>query len=130
MNLSGHAVQRTAAFHKVDPKHVIVVHDEIDLPLGRLRLKVGGGHGGHNGLRSIVQELGSADFARVRCGVGRPGQGGGGRGGEVADFVLSDFGKSEKTEAEILIKEAADAVEEMMKKGPQLAMNKFNTSRD
>jgi PTH1 family peptidyl-tRNA hydrolase len=129
MNLSGHAVQRTSAFHKVEPKHVIVVHDEIDLPMGRLKLKVGGGHGGHNGIRSIVQELGSADFARVRCGVGRPGAPGG-AGKAVADHVLSDFGKADKIEAEILIKEAADAVESMIKQGPQLAMNRFNTKQE
>jgi PTH1 family peptidyl-tRNA hydrolase len=121
MNLSGRAVQRTAAFYQIEPKQVVVVHDEIDLELGRLQVKVGGGHGGHNGLRSIVQELGSSDFVRVRCGVGRP------RGAsEVADFVLGDFAKAERTEAEILSKEAADALEEILKKGPVLAQNRFN----
>jgi PTH1 family peptidyl-tRNA hydrolase len=105
MNVSGHAVQRTAAFLKVEPKQIIVVHDEIDLELGQLRLKVGGGHGGHNGLRSIVQELGTSDFLRVRCGVGRP------KGPmDVADFVLQDFAKADRVEAEIMTKEAADAV--------------------
>jgi peptidyl-tRNA hydrolase, PTH1 family len=122
MNVSGHAVQRAAAFYQVEPKQVIVIHDEIDLELGRLKLKVGGGHGGHNGLRSIIQELGSPDFARVRCGTGRPGH----AKGNVSDFVLGDFAKSEQTEVAILIKEAADAVEEMVKKGPLLAMNRFN----
>lgn len=121
MNLSGRAVARTAAFYRIELGRIIVIHDEIDLPLGRLRIKVGGGHAGHNGLRSVIQELGSPDFVRVRCGVGRPT----GRR-EVADFVLEDFAKSELKEAEMMTKEAADAVEEIVRKGPLLAMNKFN----
>jgi PTH1 family peptidyl-tRNA hydrolase len=125
MNLSGRAVQRAAAFYQVEPKDIVVVHDEIDLELGRLKLKVGGGHAGHNGIRSIIQDLGSAEFVRVRLGVGRPGGGG---GGNVSNHVLGDFGKAEQTEAEILIKEAADAVEEVLEKGPLLAMNKWNSS--
>ena len=122
MNLSGFAVQRAAAFYQVEAKDLVVVHDEIDLDFGRLRLKVDGGHGGHNGLRSILQELGSAEFARVRCGVGRPGA----TRQDVADYVLADFQKGEKEEAAILIQEAADAVEAVMKEGPLLAMNRFN----
>jgi PTH1 family peptidyl-tRNA hydrolase len=128
MNVSGQAVQRSAAFYQVEPKQVIVVHDEIDLPLGTLRVKVGGGHGGHNGLRSIIQELGSQEFLRVRVGVGRPGPAG--KGSNVAGFVLDDFGKSERTEVEILVKEAADAFEEIIKKGPVAAMNKFNSGKE
>ena len=85
MNLSGRAVQRAAAFFQVEPKAIVVVHDEIDLEFGRMKLKSGGGHAGHNGLRSIVQELGSPEFARVRLGVGRPGA----RSGQVADHVLA-----------------------------------------
>lgn len=121
MNVSGRAVQRAAAFYQVEPPRMVVVHDEIDLPLGRLRIKVGGGHAGHNGLRSIVQELGSQDFVRVRCGVGRPP----GRQ-DVASFVLADFAKADRTEVEILVQEAADAVEEIVRRGALLAMNKFN----
>src|SRR5215510_11957926 len=71
MNLSGFAVQRTADFHHIEPDSILVVHDEIDLDLGVVRLKSGGGHGGHNGLRSIMEQLGGGDFARVRVGVGR-----------------------------------------------------------
>jgi PTH1 family peptidyl-tRNA hydrolase len=127
MNVSGQAVQRTAAFYQVEPKQVIVVHDEIDLPLGTLRVKVGGGHGGHNGLRSIIQELSTQEFVRARVGVGRPGPAG--RGSNVAGFVLDDFAKSERTEVDIVIKEAADAVEDIIKRGPTLAMNKFNTKK-
>jgi PTH1 family peptidyl-tRNA hydrolase len=121
MNVSGRSVQRAAAFYQVDPKEVVVVHDEIDLPLGTLRVKVGGGHAGHNGLRSIVQDLGSAEFVRLRCGVGRPA---GAR--PVADFVLDDFSRADEEEAKILIQEAADAVEEIVARGPLLTMNKVN----
>jgi PTH1 family peptidyl-tRNA hydrolase len=124
MNVSGRAVQRAAAFYGVEPASIVVVHDEIDFDFGRLALKVGGGHGGHNGVRSIIQDLGSPDFVRVRCGVGRPG--GGRPGGNVSGHVLGDFGKAEQTEAEILVKEAADAVEEIVRKGPVHAMNRFN----
>jgi peptidyl-tRNA hydrolase, PTH1 family len=126
MNVSGQSVQRTAAFYQVEPKQVIVAHDEIDLPLGTKRVKVGGGHGGHNGLRSIIQELGSQEFLRVRVGVGRPGPAG--KGSNVAGFVLEDFAKSERTEVEIVIKEAADALEDIIKKGALAAMNKWNGS--
>ncbi len=127
MNVSGQAVQRTAAFYQVEPKQLIVVHDEIDLGLGTLRLKVGGGHGGHNGMRSIIQELGTQEFLRVRVGVGRPGPSG--KGSNVAGFVLDDFAKAERTEVEIVIKEAADAVESLIKNGPIVAMNKFNGTK-
>jgi PTH1 family peptidyl-tRNA hydrolase len=128
MNVSGTAVQRSAAFYQVEPKQVIVAHDEIDLPLGTLRVKVGGGHGGHNGLRSIIQELGTQEFLRVRVGVGRPGPAG--KGSNVAGFVLDDFAKSEQTEVQIVIKEAADALEEIIKKGALAAMNKFNGGKE
>jgi len=124
MNVSGRSVQRASAFYQVEPKEVVVIHDEIDLPLGTLRIKVGGGHAGHNGLRSIVQDLGSADFVRVRCGVGRPA---GSR--PVADFVLDDFSKAEDEEAKILVQEAADAVEEIVQKGALLTMNKVNVRK-
>ena len=121
MNVSGRSLQRAAAFYQVPIKQTIVAHDEIDLPLGTLRVKVGGGHAGHNGLRSIVQETGSADFVRIRCGVGRPS------GPQpVADFVLTDFRKDEQTLAEILVKEAADAIETVVGNGPQAAMNTVN----
>jgi PTH1 family peptidyl-tRNA hydrolase len=121
MNLSGRSVQRTAAFYQVEPKAITVVHDEIDLPFGTLRVKVGGGHAGHNGLRSIVGDLGSAEFIRIRCGVGRPGA-----RGNVADYVLGDFQKGEQEEAKILVQEAADAVEEIIRNGATSAMNKVN----
>ena len=124
MNLSGQAVQRTAAFFKVEPKQIVIVHDEIDLPFGKLRVKVGGGHGGHNGLRSIIEQLG-ADFVRVRCGVDKP------NGGKerVTGHVLGGFSKAEQTELPFLVGGAADAVELIMHKGPTAAMNQVNTDK-
>ncbi len=121
MNESGRAVQRATAFYQVPASELVVAHDEIDLPLGRLQVKLGGGHAGHNGVRSIVQYLGTSDFVRVRCGVGRPA---GSRA--AAGHVLGDFGKSEQTEVAILVQEAADAIEEIVRKGALLAMNKVN----
>ena len=124
MNVSGQAVQRTQAFYKIEPSHTIVVHDEIDLPFGKLRVKVGGGHGGHNGLRSIIQMSGDA-FVRVRCGVGKP-DGGKER---VTGHVLGGFSKVEKDELPFLIGGAADAVQLVLEKGTTAAMNKVNTDR-
>jgi PTH1 family peptidyl-tRNA hydrolase len=122
MNVSGQCVQQAAAFYKIEPDHIVVAHDELDLDFGVVRIKVGGGHAGHNGIRSIIQQLGTPDFVRIRCGVGRPP----GSKGFVADWVLSDFSKSQQTEAEIMVKEAADAFEDIPRKGPLIAMNRFN----
>lgn len=127
MNLSGFAVQRAAQFHHVEPGRVVVVHDEIDLPFGKLRVKAGGGHGGHNGLRSIHAQLGSPDYLRVRVGVGKPEKHGGGRGeGAVASYVLSDFSAVETAELDGVIGKAADAVEAILTRGHAAAMNDFN----
>lgn len=125
MNLSGRAVQRAATFYQIDPAHIVVVHDDIDLELGRLKLKMGGGHAGHNGVRSILTELGTPDFLRVRCGVGRPGA-----RMDVADYVLGDFQRGEEEEAAIVVQEAADAIEEIVKHGPTAAMNRFNKRQE
>ncbi len=124
MNLSGQSVQPAAAFFKVDPPHVIVIHDEIDLPFADVRLKVGGGHAGHNGLRSIVGSLGTADFVRVRVGVGRPGPG---FRGEVADYVLSSFDSSERAELQDVLSNATESVLDVLARGATAAMNKLNT---
>ena len=139
MNLSGYAVQRAAKFHDIDPEQIIVIHDEIDIDFGRLKLKAGGGHGGHNGLRSIIEQLGSRDFLRVRVGVGKPGPGqasGGGaargragaseRDSRVAGYVLSDFPSALEPEVDQLVRRAASAVETMVAKGLEVAMNEFN----
>ncbi len=125
MNLSGRAVQKTAAFYQVEPGSIVVAHDELDLEFATLRVKVGGGHAGHNGLRSIVQELGSPDFVRIRCGIGRPP----GRGDKVTGHVLGGFAKDEAETAKILVKEAADAIEEVVAKGAATAMNHWNQSK-
>ena len=122
MNVSGGPVQRTASFYKIEAKDIVVVHDDIDLDFGRLKVKVGGGHGGHNGLRSIIQNIGDA-FIRVRCGIGKP------IGGKerVTGHVLGGFSKKEKEEVPFLVGGAADAVELILKKGTTAAMNQVNT---
>ena len=98
-----------AKFYKVPPERVIAVHDELDIPFGALRLKLGGGDNGHNGLRSMRASLGTGDFHRVRVGIGRPP----GRQ-DPADFVLSNFSPAERKELEINVIEAADAVESLV----------------
>jgi PTH1 family peptidyl-tRNA hydrolase len=124
MNLSGPPTQRAAAFYKIAPTQTIVVHDEIDLPFGKLRVKAGGGHGGHNGLRSLIEQLG-ADFLRVRCGVDKPTQ-----KERVTGHVLGGFSKSERQELPHLVGGAADAVELIINKGVTLAMNQINADRE
>lgn len=105
MNASGGPVAGLASFYKVPTEQVVVVHDELDIDFGQIRIKRGGGEGGHNGLRSISQSLSTRDYLRVRLGVGRPP----GRQ-DAADYVLSDFGSSQRPEAELLIVDGADAV--------------------
>jgi PTH1 family peptidyl-tRNA hydrolase len=124
MNVSGEVVQPATAFLKLSPAEIVVVHDELDLPLGRLQVKLGGGTAGHNGLRSIAQYLGSPDFLRVRVGIGRPER------GDPADYVLANFSKAEQKEIAVSIVEAADAVELVIKEGIMAAMNRFNRRKD
>jgi PTH1 family peptidyl-tRNA hydrolase len=121
MNLSGQAVARAAGFWKVPVTELVVVHDELDLPFGRLKLGAGGGHGGHNGVRSLLGCLSDPGFARVRVGVGRPTA-----GHDPADYLLSNFSRAEAKELPDLIGAAADAVEAIVKGGLTAAMNKFN----
>jgi PTH1 family peptidyl-tRNA hydrolase len=123
MNLSGDCVQPAAAFLKVEPKAIIVVHDELDLPWRDVRLKMGGGHAGHNGLRSLIERLGTPDFVRVRVGVGRPPAG---FKGDVADYVLQNFDSMETVELPEVIDRACGAVEAVVAKGAQAAMNALN----
>ena len=125
MNLSGDCVQPAAAFLKVEPKNVIVVHDELDLPWREVKLKLGGGHAGHNGLRSLIDRLGTPDFVRVRVGVGRPPAG---FKGDVADFVLQNFDSMESVELPEVVDRACAAVEAVVAKGAQAAMNALNAS--
>ncbi|SDR80432.1 aminoacyl-tRNA hydrolase [Agrococcus carbonis] len=111
MNRSGGPVSKLMDWYGVDPEHVIVLHDELDLPLGAVRLKQGGGHGGHNGMRDIIAARGP-DVLRVRLGIGRPP----GRQ-DAADFVLRPFAKAEQAEADLLVQLGADAVERIIDEG-------------
>jgi peptidyl-tRNA hydrolase, PTH1 family len=123
MNESGRSVQPALAFFKVTPAQTIVVHDELDLPFGDVRLKVGGGHAGHNGLRSIMSHLGTGDFIRVRVGIGRPPAG---FRGEVADYVLSPFDAVERASLPDILKLATETVLEVASRGIDAAMNVRN----
>jgi len=121
MNLSGESVGPALGYFKESVEHVVVVHDDIDLDVGRLKLKVGGGHGGHNGLRSLIKHLPSDRFVRVRVGVGRPPV-----RWDPADYVLSRFEPAERRTVEDVVKTAADAVETIVTQGVSRAMERFN----
>lgn len=121
MNLSGGPVVALAQFHKIPPGRVIAVHDELDIPYGQLRVKCGGGEGGHNGLRSMSKSLGTKEYVRVRFGVGRPP----GRQ-DPADYVLSDFSAVERKELEFLVDRAADVVESVIARGVEPTQNLYH----
>jgi len=121
MNLSGQSLAAAARFYKVEPEAIVVVHDDVDLDPGRLQVRLGGGLAGHNGLRSVRQALGTAEFLRVRVGVGRPGRG---DRRPVADYVLSAFEPDE--DADAWIAAAADAVETLARDGLDVAQRAFN----
>ncbi|MEI6668991.1 MAG: aminoacyl-tRNA hydrolase [Acidobacteriota bacterium] len=125
MNLSGEAVGDLARFYKVEPSDILAVADDVNLPLGRLRLRVGGSAGGHNGFRSIIGCLGSELFPRVRVGVGR-----GDPRRDLADHVLARFDPDEAEEVARAIARAADAVETFLAEGIEAAMNRFNRADD
>lgn len=122
MNTSGGPVAGLAQYFGIDPDHVIVVHDEVDIPFGDIKLKSGGGEGGHNGLRDITKALGTRDYVRVRAGVGRPP----GRM-DTADYVLKNFSGAEAKELPFLLDDAADAVETVLTEGLLAAQGKFHT---
>ncbi|MCW3764918.1 aminoacyl-tRNA hydrolase [Paenarthrobacter ureafaciens] len=124
MNVSGGPVSALAKFFDVAPDHVIAVHDEIDIPFNTVKLKIGGGEGGHNGLRDISKALATKDYLRVRVGVGRPP----GRM-DTADFVLRDFATQEKKDLPFLLDEAADAVELLITEGLLSAQQKHHAAR-
>src|SRR5712692_2638947 len=121
MNESGRAVQAAAAFFKVEPDAILVIHDDSDLETGRLQARLGGGLAGHNGLRSVAQHLGTPDFLRLRIGVGRPGRG---DRRSVADYVLSGFDPT--VDVAELVARAADAAETMAREGLEAAQQRFN----
>ncbi|NTW40207.1 MAG: aminoacyl-tRNA hydrolase [Cellulomonadaceae bacterium] len=122
MNVSGGPVGSLATYLQVPADHVLVVHDELDIPFAQVRLKQGGGEGGHNGLRSISSALGTRDYLRVRVGVGRPP----GRM-DPADYVLKDFGSTERADLAWLVDAAADAVEMVVLQGLVAAQQRFHS---
>jgi PTH1 family peptidyl-tRNA hydrolase len=121
MNESGGPVRGLLDYHHLDPADLVVVHDELDIPFAAVRLKRGGGEGGHNGLRSVTRSVGTKDYLRVRVGIGRPP----GRQ-EPADFVLKDFSATERKELDLLIGEAADAAEALLTEGLEAAQNEVH----
>jgi PTH1 family peptidyl-tRNA hydrolase len=121
MNESGGAVSTLVKYYDVEPEQLVVVQDELDLPFGALRVKLGGGDNGHNGLKDIRRALGTGEYHRVRLGIGRPG----GRGA-VTDHVLKTFSSTERTELPVLLEEAADAVESLMTRGLEATQSAFN----
>jgi PTH1 family peptidyl-tRNA hydrolase len=121
MNESGGPVASVAAFFRAPPNRLVVVHDELDLDFGRIKIKLGGGDAGHNGLRSLRRSLGTGDFVRVRCGIGRPP----GRT-NAADWVLRDFSPLQRKEIPALVDLAAEAVEIVVVEGVEAAQRRFH----
>jgi PTH1 family peptidyl-tRNA hydrolase len=121
MNLSGPPVSRLAAYFNVTHEHLLVIHDDIDLFFGQIKIKAKGGHGGHNGIRSMIDAFGCGDFPRIRIGIGRPG-------GEtdVTDHVLGKFFPEEIESVKSLLKNAADAALVILNQGIPQGMNQFN----
>lgn len=120
MNVSGGPVKALASFYKVDLERIVVLHDELDIPLGAIRVKFGGGDNGHNGLKSVRTSLGSGEWYRVRLGIGRP-QG----SQDTADFVLKPF--TPKVEADLLASSGADAAASLVTRGLEATQNAFNS---
>lgn len=122
MNLSGESVGEAARFYKIPADHVLVISDDVSLPAGKLRIRAGGSAGGHNGLKNIIQHLGTDQFPRVRVGVGEKPH----PDYDMADWVLGKFQGEDKKAIDGAVKRAADAVECFLKEGPDRAMNRFN----
>ena len=120
MNLSGRAAAEALRFHKLSLREMIVIHDDLDLPFGQLKLKEGGGHAGHNGLRSLIQELSGNDFLRIRVGIGRPVR------GECADYVLSPFTREETALLPRLMDGVVDCLDLLLREGTGKAMTQYN----
>ena len=123
MNVSGSPVAALLRFYKLEPSQLIVLHDELDIPFDTIKLKAGGGHGGHNGVRDIAAAIGTPDFTRVRIGIGRPP----GRQ-PAADFVLKDFVVEERKVLPNLLSDAADAVEQVATEGLVATQLRFHTA--
>jgi len=121
MNLSGESVREIVEWYKVPMSNVILVYDDADLPLGKIRIRSKGSSGTHNGMKSVIYDLQSDDFPRVRIGIGRPPE-----GWDLADYVLSKWSKEQRTEVNESIVDAADAVLEIIKSGVEESMQKYN----
>lgn len=121
MNESGGPVATLASYYDVEPEHLVVVHDELDIDFGALRVKLGGGDNGHNGLKSIRQSLDTGDFFRVRVGIGRPSG-----SQSVHDFVLKAYSSTERKDLPVYLEEAADAIESLMTDGLAATQGSFN----
>ncbi len=124
MNLSGQSVSCLARQWQLLPEEILVVHDDLDLPLGRIKIVRSGGSGGHRGVASVIEHLGSRDFPRVKVGIGRPGP-----GKSVSDYVLSPFEEQELKVVAEIIEKAAEAIETIVESGLERAMNIFNALR-
>ena len=121
MNLSGRSVARVASYYRLDPVDIVVVYDDMDLEVGRIRIRPRGSDGGHRGIRSIIEELGSPEFTRLRIGIGRPPE-----DDDTVDFVLTRFSKEEREVIEGTIQRAHTALETILTNGVEFAMNEFN----
>ena len=121
MNLSGEAVAPLMRSEGITPDEVLVVHDDMDIPLGRIRIRKGGGSAGHNGIKSLIEEIGSEGFHRIRIGVGHAE-----RRGDVVDYVLSEFSEPEKAVFDRVLDGAAEAAVLMLRRGVAMAMNMYN----
>jgi PTH1 family peptidyl-tRNA hydrolase len=128
MNLSGKSVNRLMHKYKLKPEDIIVVHDDMDLPLGKVRIRMGGSSGGHNGINSIIAEIGTREFIRIKIGIGRPERDEDNRvyDREIVDYVLSNFSRDEKKQLEPSIEKVSDAILCLLTEGLDAAMNRFN----
>lgn len=123
MNTSGGPVGALTKYYSIPAERIIVIHDELDIPFGQVRVKRGGGEGGHNGLRDISRVLGTKDYVRLRLGIGRPSE-----HVTVADYVLSDFPKAKSAEVETMLLKASECVESIVKNGVSETQNKFHSA--
>ncbi|QKY70894.1 aminoacyl-tRNA hydrolase [Lentibacillus sp. CBA3610] len=122
MNLSGESVRPLMDFYQIDPADVLVIYDDLDLPAGKIRLRQKGGHGGHNGIRSIIDHVGTKEFNRLRIGIGRPDT-----AMPVVDYVLRSFSKEQQEDVQLSIEKSADACEAWIQKPFAEVMNEFNS---
>jgi PTH1 family peptidyl-tRNA hydrolase len=124
MNESGKAVERLASFYKIDPENLWVVHDDVDLPLGKIKIRLGGASAGHHGVESIIEELRTDNFYRFRLGVGHPREVG--KKNEVETYILKKFESQEQSALKTMVKKAVEAIEVAFKEGMPAAMSRFN----